>query len=61
MLRLVKTADKPRPAAGLTMGGRPPERSPSAAPGLTYAQAFAQAPQVTERPALRVISGAAGS
>jgi len=42
------------------MGGRPPERFPSAAPGLTYAQTFAQAPQVTERPALRVISGAAG-
>ncbi|MEM1150973.1 MAG: hypothetical protein AAGI03_10490 [Pseudomonadota bacterium] len=56
MLRLVKTAEKPRPAAGLTMGGRPPERFPNAAPGLTYAQDFARAPEGASAPALRVVS-----
>lgn len=59
MLKLVKTPEKPRAAASLTMGGRPPARFPNVAPGLTYAQGVAAGamamPQVT-RPGLRLVS-----
>ena len=44
MMRLVKTAPKPAPATGLTMGGPPPRRPAGAQPGLTFAQGFASSP-----------------
>lgn len=57
MLKLVKPAPAASPALGLTMGGAPPVRV-SAAPGLTYAQAFAGAPvhSAPQRPALRLVA-----
>lgn len=56
MMRLVKTAPKPAPATGLTMGGPPPRPAAGAQPGLTFAQDFAPAtaPAGKARPGLRL-------
>lgn len=58
MLKLVKTPEKPRAATSLTMGGPPPARFPSVAPGLTYAQGVASGAMATPpapRPGLRLV------
>lgn len=59
MLRLVKTTEKPRPAAGLTMGGPPPARIPGAVPGLAFVRDLGtfQPPQEgAGRPSLHLVS-----